>query len=618
MTAEMASQEKTTGPSSEARAKPELGGARSAWFAWVWCLFPRLEAVMRVGRAMAAAACARRVRWLVGLCSIGALGAWAAPARAITYTQQTLPIAGLSSPNSAALDSAGDVYVANDGDSDVVELLAGGSQRTLPFTGLNLPRGVAVDSTGDVFVVDADNNDVVELPANGAGGYGPQITLPFTGLDEPEGVGVDSGGDVFVVNELSDDVVELPANGSGGYRKQITLPFSEPANPATIAIDSRGNLYVDTDGDAFSKPDVVELPANGSGGYGPQITLPFIGLGDPEGVAVDSTGDVYVVDFVGGSNGDGEVLELPASGSGGFGSQQTLPVSGLLDPEGVAVDSAGDVYIGGFFGNDVLELSADTLSGSLIFSPGSGPDNTGISVSSVTPCPLISSSSIGFGSTSAALAMYSLTGAVVTTGSATLDSSGDWTGTLTVPPTAANGTYTIGARCNDAEGVDTQNYAYGAFTVGAESVVTGPQGPPGPEGNAGNNGTNGAAGAAGSQGPKGDQGAAGAAGPAGPSPTSSKTRCETSVKSRTGSTTTCTITYTFSGRIAAKALVDGDRAEATAMADGKTSVVATGRINGHKVVLLFKHLQRRRYRLTLLEFRNAKRLVVGHTTLDIS
>ena len=115
--------------------------------------------------------------------------------------------------------------------------------------------------------------------------------------------------------------------------------------------------------------------------------MPFIGLGDPQGVAVDSTGDVYVVDFVGGGNGNGEVLELPANGSGGFGSQQALPFSGLLDPEGIAVDSAGDVYIGGFFGNDVLELSADIPSGSLIFSPGSGPDNTGISVSSVTPCP---------------------------------------------------------------------------------------------------------------------------------------------------------------------------------------------------------------------------------------
>jgi len=65
-------------------------------------------------------------------------------------------------------------------------------------------------------------------------------------------------------------------------------------------------------------------------------------------------------------------------------------------------------------------------------------------------------------------------------------------------------------------------------------------------------------------------------------------------------------------------VVNGDRAEATANVDGKTSVVATGRISGHKVVLLFNHLQRGRYRLTLLELRNAKRLVVGHTMLDIS
>lgn len=571
---------------------------------------------MSAGRGLPARAGARCARWLVALCSIGVLGAWAAPAQAITYAQQALPITGLSSPSGVALDSAGDLYVVNGGDGDVVELLASGSQRTLPFTGLNLPRAVAVDSAADVFVADANNNDVVELPANGAGGYGPQITLPFTGLDEPEGVAVDSAGDVFVVG--GDEAFELPANGSGGYGTQVRLPFSELANPTSITLDSKGDLFVGNAGDAFSEPDVVELPANGAGGYGPQITLPFIGLGDPQGVAVDSTGDVFVVDFVGGSDGDGEVLELPANGSGGFGSQQALPFSGLQDPEGVDVDSAGDVYIGGFFGENVLELSADIPSGSLILSPASGPDNTAISVSSVTPCPLISSSSIGFGSTSAALTLSSLSGAVVSTGSARLDSSGDWTGTLTVPATAPDGTYTVGARCNDANGVDTQNYAYGAFTVGAASGPTGPQGPPGPQGNPGSNGVNGAAGAPGSPGPKGDQGAAGPAGPPGPSPASSKTSCKTSAKSRTVSTTTCTITYTYSGPIAATSLVNGERAEATAAIDGKTRVVATGRVRDHSVVLHFKPLKRRRYRLTLLELRNATRLVIGHPTLDIS
>ena len=64
--------------------------------------------------------------------------------------------------------------------------------------------------------------------------------------------------------------------------------------------------------------------------------LPFTGLNRPYGVAVDTAGNVYVTDVV-----NNRVLKLAA----GSTTQTVLPFTGLDDPRGVAVDAAGDLYV---------------------------------------------------------------------------------------------------------------------------------------------------------------------------------------------------------------------------------------------------------------------------------
>ena len=82
--------------------------------------------------------------------------------------------------------------------------------------------------------------------------------------------------------------------------------------------------------------------------YGTQKTLPFSGLYYPWGDAVDSAGDVFVTD-----GGNHRVLKL-AKGST---TQTTLPFTGLSGPTGVAVDSAGDVFVADADTNQVLEVA---------------------------------------------------------------------------------------------------------------------------------------------------------------------------------------------------------------------------------------------------------------------
>jgi streptogramin lyase len=98
-----------------------------------------------------------------------------------TYgAQVALPFTGLNQPGDVAVDTAGNVYVANYGNHRVLRLAAGSSfPMMLPFTGLNKPQGMAVDAAGDLFVTDPGNKRVVKLAA----GSGTPVVLPFTGLN---------------------------------------------------------------------------------------------------------------------------------------------------------------------------------------------------------------------------------------------------------------------------------------------------------------------------------------------------------------------------------------------------------------------------------------------------
>jgi|GEM_PF-5980652 len=283
----------------------------------------------------------------------GLVLATAAPSAAAPYypyPQNTVPFSGLNGPEQIAVDSSGDLFLADFGSSRVLELPAGStSQVTLPFTGLAFPTGVAVDSAGDVFVAGTGNNKVFELPK----GSTTMVTLPFTGLSQPRGLAVDSAGDVFVADSFNSRILELPA----GSTTQITLPFTGLGAGGAwgVAVDPAGDVFV---GDGFNNR-VLELPK----GSTTQITVPFTGLNTPVGLAIDPGGDLFV-----GDTGNHRVLELPAGSS----TQVTLPFTGLNVPQWPAIDSAGDAFISDTGASQVQELRAFHTSGSIPPSPPYG------------------------------------------------------------------------------------------------------------------------------------------------------------------------------------------------------------------------------------------------------
>jgi sugar lactone lactonase YvrE len=528
-----------------------------------------------------------KARWLLGVCAFASIAVWAAPAQAITYTQTTLPLNGLSTAAfGVAVDGSADVFVGDTDHGRVVELPAGASQTTMLIAGLGAPEGVAVDGTGDVFFADSNTGQVVELTPSGA-----ETTL-ITGLGFPEGVAVDGAGDLFVADTANNEVVELLAGSPPGAPPKVLL--SGLSLPAGVAVDGTGDVFV---ADSANNR-VVEVSARTS-----QIaTLPFTGLYRPLGVAVDGTGDVFVAD-----TNHSRVMELPAGGS-----PIALPFTGLLTPLRVAVDRLGDVFVTDFFAR-VVELSPSVASGSLAFSPAAGPAGSTIGASSVTPCPMGGQ----LGSSTASVSLTEPPGKVIAAATAPLDSAGNWVAALTVPAFAGgNGPYFVGAECLAARGLVTQSYAAGTFTVGPAGA--GPQGPPGPQGQPGTDGTNGTNGTNGAPGPQGTQGATGPQGPAGaPAPklSGSKSTCTTTVATGGALTTTCAYTFTYALPGQAK---DG-AVIATARIHGHTQVLARGRIHQHWLTLAFKHARRGPYRVTLLELHPHRApALIATTTLVIT
>ncbi|MGH3960797.1 serine/threonine-protein kinase PknD [Mycobacterium sp.] len=129
-----------------------------------------------------------------------------------------------------------------------------------------------------------------------------------------------------------------PASG------QTVLPFKGldfRLSPSGVALDAEGNLYV-TSQSMFGR--VVKLAAGSSN----PTVLPFSGLYQPQSVAIDTAGTVYVTDF------NNRVVKLDA----GSDTQIVMPFSGLNYPEGVAVDSVGGVYVADRGNDRVVKLAA--------------------------------------------------------------------------------------------------------------------------------------------------------------------------------------------------------------------------------------------------------------------
>jgi sugar lactone lactonase YvrE len=208
----------------------------------------------------------------------------------------------------------------------------------------NAPQGLAVDTWGNVYVADTGNAAVVEIPSNTAlGGAAPM--LQYTGaptFTTPVGVAVDSKGNVYVADEgnPAGEIVRIPPGGGdlqplslnpSGSALFLNLPLLGGQGisvPNGVAVDAAGDVYVSDSG----TNTIWEAPAAGPPNGNP-FTLNFTGLSTPAGLALDASGNLYVVD-----SGNSRILfDNRQNPTASFG---TVPQD-LSGPSGIAGTPAG-------------------------------------------------------------------------------------------------------------------------------------------------------------------------------------------------------------------------------------------------------------------------------------
>ncbi|HEU0190285.1 MAG TPA: serine/threonine-protein kinase PknD [Mycobacterium sp.] len=160
-------------------------------------------------------------------------------------------------------------------------------------------------------------------------------------------------------------LVSRPSGGSGSASGQSVLPFEGinfRLSPSGVAVDSSGNVYITSES---MRGKVLKLEP----GSNKPSELPFNGLYQPQALAVDGAGAVYVTDF------NNRVVKLSA----GSNSQEVLAFNGLNYPEGVAVGSDGSVYVADRANNRVVKLAAGSSDQTdLPFSGLKNPDGVAV------------------------------------------------------------------------------------------------------------------------------------------------------------------------------------------------------------------------------------------------
>lgn len=298
--------------------------------------------------------------------------------------------ASLHDPLCVAVDSAGNLYISDNGNYRIRKVNTTGSISTVAGNGtpgfsgdggaatsarLHGPRGVAIDSAGSLYIVDGLNHRIRKVSASGVistvagndtfGFIGDGGAATSASLNSPFGVAVDSAGNLYIGDTDSHRIRKVSTNGVISTVAGRTDGFSGDGGAATnasfrqptaIATDSAGNIYVaDYGNHRIRKVDsggtVSTVAGSGADGFvGDGGAAASARLFGPFGVAADGAGNIYVVDNsshrIRKVNSSGVISTVAGNGIQGFSGDGGPAASArLFGPFGMAVDSAGNLYI---------------------------------------------------------------------------------------------------------------------------------------------------------------------------------------------------------------------------------------------------------------------------------
>jgi sugar lactone lactonase YvrE len=313
-------------------------------------------------------------------------GPFMLPAGSYTVTA----IAGGAGYASSATVSATYTFVTP---GNVITIAGTGSQGydgegTATSVELNSPYAVVVDAYGNVIFADFGNQRVRKvtpsgiistIAGNGTAGYnGDGIAATSAELNNPDAVAVDLSGNIYIADSGNNRIRMIAPNGiistvagtgASGYGGDGGAATSAILNqPSGVAVDSSGNLYLSDTANQIVRMvsgGVITTVAGIQGTPGTNCcNLPATAteLNIPQGLAVDSSGNIYVADF-----GDSTIREftvggnmttIAGTGTTGYNGDGIAAIAAELNqPTAVAVDMYGNVYVADEDNNRIREFS---------------------------------------------------------------------------------------------------------------------------------------------------------------------------------------------------------------------------------------------------------------------
>jgi uncharacterized protein (TIGR03437 family) len=340
----------------------------------------------------------------------------------------------ISRPIRLDFDSAGNLYLTDSDNHTIRKVTPQGVISTIAgkpgqsgFSGdngpataalLNFPIGVAVDKDGNVYICDNDNNRIRKVTAAtgvittiagngsiGSGGDGGLATAAQ--FNEPQNVAVDKDGNVYISDINNHRIRKV--NASDGMISTVAgtgvIGFSGDGGPAAMAqLNQPNNVSVDKDSNLIicdagnfrirkvtaADGKISTIVGRGqSGGTGDGGPATDATVNVPTGAIADSVGNIYFSDR--GNQrvrkvtaGAGVITTIAGSGAAGFnGDGLAALASSLSFPTGLAIDQAGNLYIGDRDNGRVRKLTSAVMNDStppavtITTSIGTGPVNTG-------------------------------------------------------------------------------------------------------------------------------------------------------------------------------------------------------------------------------------------------
>ena len=287
-----------------------------------------------------------------------------------------------------AVDTSGNLYIADDQNNRIRRVDSSGNITTVAGTGvsgyggdggpateavLNSPVGVAVDTSGNLYIADFGNHRIRRVDTmgtittvagtgeQGESGDGGPATAAL--LSDPFDVAVDTSGNLYIADTRNDKIrrvdtmgiiTTVAGTGSGGYFGDGGLATNAWVyRPQGVAVDSSGNIYIaDTLNDRVRQVDtmgiITTVAGTGESGYGGDGGLATAAvLYVPTRVVVDSSGKLYIADTnnrrIRRVDTSGNITTVAGTGESGYsGDGGSATAARLAAPRGVALDSSGN------------------------------------------------------------------------------------------------------------------------------------------------------------------------------------------------------------------------------------------------------------------------------------